>query len=175
MTTCTHCHAPDPTGSTLCVHCTATLTRQLQQLPRMYEALGILLAPSMATGQGRGGKGGPAPLPVDGDTFDLRASFDTVYAWLKAVHDDRHLRGPDWSETASHGSTRPSRGCWPTCRGSSPPGPGLVTSPARSASCTARPPPSSTPTPDPAAAHRPLPEHRHLGSGLWRCPPAGPG
>ncbi|MFW3477216.1 hypothetical protein [Streptomyces microflavus] len=93
MTTCTHCHAPDPTGSTLCVHCTATLTRQLQQ-PRMYEALGILLAPSMATGQGRGGKGGPAPLPVDGDTFDLRASFDTVYAWLKAVHDDRHLRGP---------------------------------------------------------------------------------
>ncbi|MFF9639412.1 hypothetical protein ACF1D2_33135 [Streptomyces bacillaris] len=94
MTTCTHCHTPDPTGSTLCVHCTATLTQQLQQLPRMYAGLGILLAPSMATGQGRGGKGGPAPLPLNGDTFDLRREFDTVYAWLSAVHDARGLRGP---------------------------------------------------------------------------------
>ncbi|WP_371624071.1 hypothetical protein OG245_15270 [Streptomyces sp. NBC_01116] len=94
MTTCTHCHAPDPTGSTLCVHCTTTLTRQLQQLPRMYAGLGLLLAPSMATGQGRGGKGGPAPLPIDGDTFDLRREFDTVYAWLSAVHDARRMRTP---------------------------------------------------------------------------------
>ncbi|MET9923438.1 MULTISPECIES: hypothetical protein [unclassified Streptomyces] len=94
MTTCTHCHAPDPTGSTLCIHCTQRLTTQLQQLPRMYAGLGILLAPSMATGQGRGGKGGPAPLPLNGDMFDHRQEFDVVYAWLSAVHDARGLRGP---------------------------------------------------------------------------------
>ncbi|MEU2799032.1 hypothetical protein [Streptomyces sp. NPDC007117] len=93
-TTCTHCHAPDPTGSTLCVPCTTQLTQQLQQLPRMFAGLGMLLAPSMATGQGRGGKGGPAPLPIDDRAFDHRKEFDVVYAWLKAVHDARRLQGP---------------------------------------------------------------------------------
>lgn len=93
-TTCTHCHAPDPTGSTLCVHCTTQLTGQLQQLPRMFAALGMLLAPSMATGQGRGGKGGPAPLPLNDHAFDHRKEFDVVYGWLAAVHDARRLQGP---------------------------------------------------------------------------------
>lgn len=93
-TTCTHCHNPDPTGSTLCVHCTTTLTAQLQQLPRMYEALGGHLAPGSSTGQGRGGKGGPAPLPLRVDVLDLRGEFNAVSAWLSAVHDARRLRTP---------------------------------------------------------------------------------
>ncbi|MGW6652458.1 hypothetical protein AMK23_26205 [Streptomyces sp. CB02130] len=93
-TTCTHCHAPDPTGSTLCVPCTTTLTARLQQLPRLFTGLGILLAPGASNGQGRGGKGGPAPLPLNGDMFDLRREFDTVCGWLSAVHDARALRAP---------------------------------------------------------------------------------
>ncbi|MFI1524958.1 hypothetical protein [Streptomyces griseus] len=93
-TTCTHCHAPDPTGSTLCVHCTTTLTARLQQLPRMYEALAGHLAPGSSSGHGRAGKGGPAPLPLRVDILDLRAEFDAVSGWLSAVHDARRLRGP---------------------------------------------------------------------------------
>lgn len=93
-TTCTHCHAPDPTGSTLCVHCTTRLTAQLQQLPPMYEALAGHLAPGSSSGQGRSGKGHPAPLPLRVDILDLRAEFDTVSGWLSAVHADRQLRGP---------------------------------------------------------------------------------
>lgn len=93
-TTCTHCHNPDPTGSTLCMHCTTTLTGQLTALPRLYAGLGILLTPSMATGQGRGGKGGPAPLPLNDAVFDLRAEFEAVSGWLSAVHGARHLRAP---------------------------------------------------------------------------------
>ncbi|MFJ9318273.1 hypothetical protein [Streptomyces globisporus] len=93
-TTCTHCHNPDPTGSTLCVHCTTTLTGQLTALPRMYEALAGHLAPGSASGQGRAGKGGPAPLPLRVDILDLRSEFETVCAWLSAVHDARCLPGP---------------------------------------------------------------------------------
>lgn len=93
-TTCTHCHNPDPTGSTLCVHCTTTLTAQLQQLPRMYEALAGHLAPGSSSGQGRAGKGNPAPLPLRVDVLDLRSEFDTVCGWLSAVHDARRLQGP---------------------------------------------------------------------------------
>ncbi|MGW4040448.1 hypothetical protein ACWEIM_29935 [Streptomyces sp. NPDC004778] len=96
-TTCTHCHAPDPTGSTLCVPCTNRLTAQLQDLPRLYEALAPHLAPSMATGQGRGGKGGPVALPVNETVLALRAPggmADVVYGWLSAVHETRGLRVP---------------------------------------------------------------------------------
>ncbi|MFD5975541.1 hypothetical protein [Streptomyces bacillaris] len=93
-TTCTHCHTPDPTGSTLCVHCTTRLTGQLQQLPRMYEALAGHLAPGSGSGQGRSSKGGPAPLPVRIDVLDLRAEFEAVCGWLSAVHDARGLRAP---------------------------------------------------------------------------------
>ncbi|MFJ9573595.1 hypothetical protein [Streptomyces bacillaris] len=96
-TTCTHCHNPDPTGSTLCMPCTTRLTTQLQQLPRLYEALAPHLAPSMATGQGRSGTGGPAPLPVNEHVLGLRAPggmADVVYGWLRAVHDTRDLRAP---------------------------------------------------------------------------------
>ncbi|MFH9761337.1 hypothetical protein ACH4MJ_04280 [Streptomyces anulatus] len=94
MDTCTHCHAPDPTGSTLCVHCTTRLTGHLAELPRMYEALAGHLAPGSASGQGRGGKGHPAPLPLRVDILDLRAEFDAVSDWLSAVHDARRLRAP---------------------------------------------------------------------------------
>ncbi|WP_159030136.1 hypothetical protein [Kitasatospora albolonga] len=93
-TTCTHCHAPDPTGSTLCMPCTTRLVGQLQDLPRMYEALAGHLAPGSSSGQGRAGKGHPAPLPLRVDVLDLRTSFETVYAWLSAVHEARRLRGP---------------------------------------------------------------------------------
>ncbi|MEU0359938.1 hypothetical protein [Streptomyces cyaneofuscatus] len=93
-TTCTHCHAPDPTGSTLCVHCTTRLTGQLQQLPRMYAELEQHLTPGSGSGQGRGGKGRPAPLPLRVDVLDLRSEFDAVSGWLSAVHDARRLRGP---------------------------------------------------------------------------------
>ncbi|MFJ3597925.1 hypothetical protein ACIPRU_15580 [Streptomyces sp. NPDC090126] len=93
-TTCTHCHTPDPTGSTLCVPCTTRLTGQLTALPRLYNGLGILLTPGASSGQGRSGKGGPAPLPLNGDMFDLRAEFETVCGWLSAVHDARRLRTP---------------------------------------------------------------------------------
>ncbi|MBT2379014.1 hypothetical protein J7E90_17070 [Streptomyces sp. ISL-111] len=94
MTTCTHCHTPDPTGSTLCIHCTATLTEQLTALPRMYAELEQHLTPGSSSGQGRAGKGGPAPLPLRVDILDMRAEFDTVSAWLSAVHDARRLQGP---------------------------------------------------------------------------------
>ncbi|WP_432111388.1 hypothetical protein [Streptomyces sp. YPW6] len=93
-TTCTHCHNPDPTGSTLCVHCTTQLTNQLTALPRLYNGLGILLTPGASSGQGRSGKGGPAALPLNGDMFDLRAEFEAVCGWLSAVHDARRLQGP---------------------------------------------------------------------------------
>ncbi|KPL29084.1 hypothetical protein JI76_28605 [Streptomyces anulatus] len=96
-TTCTHCETPDPTGSALCIPCTTRLADQLQQLPRLYEALAAHLAPSMATGQGRGGKGGPAPLPVNGHVLGLRGPggmADVVSDWLTAVHRDRHLPAP---------------------------------------------------------------------------------
>ncbi|MFG2763129.1 hypothetical protein [Streptomyces rubiginosohelvolus] len=93
-TTCTHCETPDPTGSALCIPCTTTLTARLRQMPTMYEALAGHLAPGSASSQGRGSKGGPAPLPLRVDILDLRAEFDTVSGWLSAVHDARHLRGP---------------------------------------------------------------------------------
>lgn len=96
-TTCTHCETPDPTGSALCIPCTTRLTDQLQQLPRLYEALAAHLAPSMSTGQGRGSKGGPAPLPVNEHVLGLRGPggmADIVSDWLTAVHRDRHLRAP---------------------------------------------------------------------------------
>ncbi|MFJ2848306.1 hypothetical protein [Streptomyces rubiginosohelvolus] len=93
-TTCTHCETPDPTGSALCIPCTTTLTARLQQLPPMYEALAGHLAPGSASGQGRGGKGHPAPLPLRVDILDLRAEFETVCGWLSAVHDARRLQGP---------------------------------------------------------------------------------
>ncbi|MFJ6615435.1 hypothetical protein ACIQPT_34745 [Streptomyces sp. NPDC091289] len=93
-TTCTHCHTPDPTGSTLCIPCTTRLTDQLHQLPRMYAELAGHLTPGSASGQGRAGKGGPAPLPLRVDVLDLRSEFETVCGWLGAVHDDRHLPAP---------------------------------------------------------------------------------
>ncbi|RUP66736.1 hypothetical protein SSPNP10_15855 [Streptomyces sp. NP10] len=93
-TTCTHCETPDPTGSALCIPCTTTLTGQLAALPRMYEALAGHLAPGSSSGQGRAGKGHPAPLPLRVDILDLRAEFETVCAWLSAVHDARRLRAP---------------------------------------------------------------------------------
>ncbi|MEU0102413.1 hypothetical protein [Streptomyces sp. NPDC006267] len=93
-TTCTHCHTPDPTGSALCIPCTHRLTDQLTALPRMYEALGVHLAPGSSSGEGRSSKGGPAPLPLRVDILDLRREFDAVSGWLSAVHDARHMRTP---------------------------------------------------------------------------------
>ncbi|MYS34904.1 hypothetical protein K388_01902 [Streptomyces sp. KhCrAH-43] len=92
MNTCQLCEQPDETGSYLCVGCTRATTVRLECLPDLYAGLLPFLAPSTAVAQGRGGKGGPAPLPVREEILDLRGPggmVGVVEDWLAALRADR--------------------------------------------------------------------------------------
>ncbi|MFH8668831.1 hypothetical protein ACH4F3_28680 [Streptomyces anulatus] len=93
MTTCLLCEQPDETGSMLCPGCSKSTRVRLEGLPVLYRGLGVLLAPSAAVSQGRGGKGGPPPLPVAEDVLDLRGVMvGTLEDWLSAVRQERGMR-----------------------------------------------------------------------------------
>ncbi|MFJ8866738.1 hypothetical protein ACIRD6_13410 [Streptomyces sp. NPDC102473] len=92
MDLCQLCTQHDPTGSMLCLGCTKATLVRLECLPALYDGLLPFLAPSSAIGQGRTGKGGPAPLPVREEILDLRGPggmVGIVESWLAAVHQDR--------------------------------------------------------------------------------------
>lgn len=92
MDLCQLCDQHDPTGSMLCPACTKATRVRLECLPALYTGLAAFLTPTSAIGQGRSGKGGPAPLPVREEILDLRAAggmVGVVESWLSAVHQDR--------------------------------------------------------------------------------------
>ncbi|MFI7234463.1 hypothetical protein [Streptomyces cyaneofuscatus] len=92
MNLCLLCEKPDPTGSYLCVVCTQATEVRVQSLPALYRGLAPFLRPAGGVGQGRSGKGGPAPLPVNEDILDLRGPGGIVGAaerWLADVRRDR--------------------------------------------------------------------------------------
>lgn len=93
MNQCLLCEQPDETGGMLCPGCTKATRVRLEALPTLYRGLGALLTPAGGVGQGRSGKGGPAPLPVSLDTLDVRGPGGMVApleSWVDAV---RHERG----------------------------------------------------------------------------------
>ncbi|MFJ6235065.1 hypothetical protein ACIQH0_13265 [Streptomyces griseus] len=93
MNLCLLCEQPDETGSYLCPGCSKSTRVRLEGLPVLYRGLGVLLAPSAAVSQGRGGKGGPPPLPVAEDILDLRGVMvGTLEDWLSAVRQERGMR-----------------------------------------------------------------------------------
>ena len=92
MDLCQLCTQHDAMGGYLCPGCTKATVVRLDCLPALYDGLASFLAPSSAVGQGRSGKGGPAPLPVVEGVLDLRAPggmVGVVENWLAAVHQDR--------------------------------------------------------------------------------------
>ncbi|MFE9853598.1 hypothetical protein ACFYPN_33105 [Streptomyces sp. NPDC005576] len=92
MTTCLLCEQPDETGSYLCPGCTKKTIVRLECLPALYRGLAPFLAPASGVGQGRSGKGGPPPLPVNERVLDLRAAggmVGVVESWLAAVRQER--------------------------------------------------------------------------------------
>lgn len=92
MDLCQLCTQHDAMGGYLCPGCARTTIVRLECLPNLYDALSLFLAPSSAVGQGRSGKGGPAPLPVVEGVLDLRGPggmVGVVENWLSAVHQDR--------------------------------------------------------------------------------------
>lgn len=79
-------------GGYLCPGCAKATIVRLECLPDLYAGLLPFLAPSSSVGQGRSGKGGPAPLPVVEGVLDLRGPGGMVAIvenWLSAVHQDR--------------------------------------------------------------------------------------
>lgn len=101
-TTCLLCEQPDETGSYLCPGCTKSTRVRLEGLPVLYRGLGALLAPAGGVGQGRSGKGGPAPIPVSLDVLDVRGPggmAGLLESWVDAA---RHDRGrPEPAHTGS--------------------------------------------------------------------------
>jgi hypothetical protein len=92
MMLCQLCDTHDTMGGMLCPGCTKGTVVRLECLPALYDGLAPFLAPSSTVGQGRSGKGGPAPLPVVEGILDLRAPggmVGIVESWLSAVHQDR--------------------------------------------------------------------------------------
>lgn len=102
MTTCLLCDEHDDTGGALCPGCTKATRVRLEALPVLYRALAPLLTPSVSVGQGRSGKGGPAPIPVTLDILDIRGPggmASLLESWVDAV---RHERGrPEQPHTGS--------------------------------------------------------------------------
>ncbi|QYA94030.1 hypothetical protein KZO11_10070 [Streptomyces anulatus] len=93
MNLCLLCEQPDETGSYLCPGCSKATRVRLEALPVLYRGLGTLLAPSTAVSQGRGGKGGPPPLPVAEGILDMRGVMvGTLEDWLSAVRQERGMR-----------------------------------------------------------------------------------
>ncbi|MFD7858312.1 hypothetical protein ACFV6B_29125 [Streptomyces microflavus] len=93
MNLCLLCERPDETGSYLCPGCTKATRVRLEGMPVLYRGLGVLLTPSTAVSQGRGGKGGPPPLPVAEEVLDLRGVMvGTLEDWLSAVRQERGMR-----------------------------------------------------------------------------------
>lgn len=92
MNLCLLCDEHDETGSYLCVGCTKATEVRVQSLPGLYRGLAPFLAPAGGVGQGRSGKGGPAPLPVNEEILDLRGPGGLVGVaerWLADVRRDR--------------------------------------------------------------------------------------
>lgn len=95
MTLCLLCDEHDAMGGYLCPGCTKATVVRLEALPTLYDGLLPFLTPSTAVGQGRSGKGGPAPLPVVEDVLDLRGQMvGTLEDWLAAVRQERGMRAP---------------------------------------------------------------------------------
>lgn len=93
MNTCLLCDEHDALGGYLCPGCTKATVVRLECLPTLYEGLRPFLAPSSAVAQGRGGKGGPPPLPVVESILDLRGVMvATLEDWLSAVREERGMR-----------------------------------------------------------------------------------
>lgn len=92
-TTCLLCERHDETGSYLCPGCSKSTRVRLEALPVLYRGLGVLLAPAGGAPQGRGGKGGPPPLPVSEGILDMRGVMvGTLEDWLSAARQERGMR-----------------------------------------------------------------------------------
>ncbi|MFF9688964.1 hypothetical protein [Streptomyces sp. NPDC014623] len=92
MTTCLLCDEHDETGGMLCPACTKATRVRLEALPVLYRGLAPLLTPSVSGGQGRSGKGGPAPIPVTLDVLDIRGPggmASLLESWVDAVRQER--------------------------------------------------------------------------------------
>ncbi|MET8172825.1 hypothetical protein [Streptomyces clavifer] len=93
MILCLLCDEHDAMGGYLCPGCTKATVVRLEAMPTLYDGLGLFLTPSAAVAQGRGGKGGPAPLPVVEGVLDLRGVMvGTLEDWLSAVRQERGMR-----------------------------------------------------------------------------------
>ncbi|MFJ3083867.1 hypothetical protein ACIPJG_29460 [Streptomyces halstedii] len=93
MNLCLLCDEHDAMGGYLCPGCTKATVVRLECMPTLYEGLRPFLTPSSAVSQGRGGKGGPAPLPVVEGILDLRGVMvGTLEDWLSAVRQERGMR-----------------------------------------------------------------------------------
>ena len=104
MSTCLLCDEHDDTGGMLCPGCTKATRVRLEALPVLYRGLAPLLTPSVSGGQGRSGKGGPAPIPVTLDVLDIRGPggmASLLESWVDAVCHERgrpeqpHTGSPD--------------------------------------------------------------------------------
>jgi len=90
---CLLCTEHDAMGGYLCPGCTKGTVVRLEAMPTLYEGLRPFLTPSAAVTQGRGGKGGPAPLPVVEGILDLRGLMvGALEDWLSAVRQERGMR-----------------------------------------------------------------------------------
>ena len=97
MDLCQLCTQHDAMGGYLCPGCTKDTVVRLECLPALYDGLRSFLAPSSSIGQGRQGKGGPAPLPVREEILDLRGPggmVGIVENWLSAVRQERGMQQP---------------------------------------------------------------------------------
>ncbi|MFG2670515.1 hypothetical protein [Streptomyces sp. NPDC048445] len=95
MNLCLLCDERDAMGGMLCPGCTKATVVWLECLPDLYAGLLPFLTPSTAVGQGRSGKGGPAPLPVVEGVLDLRGQMvGTLEDWLAAVRQERGMLAP---------------------------------------------------------------------------------
>lgn len=95
MNLCLLCDEHDAMGGYLCPGCTKATVVRLECMPALHDGLLPFLVPSTAVGQGRSGKGGPAPLPVVESILDLRVTMvGALEDWLSAVHQERGMREP---------------------------------------------------------------------------------
>jgi len=99
---CQLCTEHDTMGGMLCPGCTKTTRVRLEALPVLYRGLAPLLTPAASIGQGRTGKGGPAPIPVTLDVLDIRGPggmASLLESWVDAARHERHR--PEQPHTGS--------------------------------------------------------------------------